>query len=111
MERYDFSITDDVVFVETPEGTLRVGTVDALRAATGGGTHDVKYDHRQAAMPWHDLPERTLSVDVREWVETMDAPRALVETLASLDGGDVQNERVEYLARVVDAALSEQGQG
>ncbi|SEP02942.1 hypothetical protein SAMN04487948_11158 [Halogranum amylolyticum] len=109
MDRCDVNVTEREIFVERHDKELRIGSLDSLYDAIGGKRYTVEFNHQQAMMAWHNRFDRELTIDVRENVASMDIPLKLAERLAELDDGAGQNERIELLADVLEAAWSQQG--
>ncbi|WP_435156414.1 hypothetical protein [Haladaptatus sp. DFWS20] len=87
MERYETRIDDGVLFVDSPDGWLKVGTLDDIVALMGGETYTISYEteHAQHA-EWLNLDETgEFSIPIRKTVVTMDHPRAVVSSLACKD--------------------------
>lgn len=83
MERYDTRIADDVLYLETPDGEIEVGSMTAVCELLGGETYTVEYDPEAAAMAWLDVDEDDeLTFDVRETIADLDFDERFVRKVA-----------------------------
>ncbi|WP_435102913.1 hypothetical protein [Halarchaeum sp. P4] len=82
--RYQTKIEDETFAVETDDGWLEVGDVEDIIDLFGGETYVLEYSDKQASVAWLDTDEdNTITVDVRETMETMSYTDDFVSKLAS----------------------------
>ncbi|EMA47408.1 hypothetical protein [Halococcus saccharolyticus] len=101
MKRYETDVRDDVLYVETDDGWLEIGSMADVRRLVGGATYSLEYDERQRAVGWLDTdPDGTLSFDVGETVAGMDFDREFVTALQTIDGDETDGEGIPRRAVV-----------
>lgn len=82
--RYQTRVEDGTFAVETDDGWLEVGAVADIVDLFGGEEYVIEYTDKQASVAWLDTDDdNTVTVDVRETLETMSYTDDFVSNLAS----------------------------
>lgn len=101
MKRYETDVQDDVLYIETDDDWLEIGSMADIRRLVGGATYTLEYDERQRAVGWLDTDsDGTLSFEVGETVAGMDFEREFVATLEAIDRDETDVKGVPRRAAV-----------
>ncbi|MFP9190169.1 hypothetical protein [Natronosalvus vescus] len=93
MKRYETDLRDDVLFLETDEGWIEVGSMADICELVGGETYTLEYDEHQRTVSWLDTDEDgTLTFDVRETLAEMSYDREFVANIESIDADATDGE-------------------
>lgn len=113
MERYATFVDDGSVYVETDDGPLEIGSVDAIRELVGGDSYDIVYEEEYArTVDWLDLDEQdTMTIDVMDTIADMDYPEPFVGKLRerTLSDGGEPSERTTYFVEVMTEIWDNKG--
>jgi hypothetical protein len=82
---YPTRIDGGVVYVETAEGAVRVGSMEEIVAVVGGPAWTIEYSERvRERYPDLDTSDEGLVVDVVDFAASMTHPESFVEILRAL---------------------------
>ncbi|MFB6142404.1 MAG: hypothetical protein ABEJ30_03570 [Halorientalis sp.] len=84
MARHETVVEDGTVYVETPDGDLRVGALETVVDAVGGHAWTIEYSEwEREHYDDMDTADAGLTVDVVDMMEAMTHSESFVETLAA----------------------------
>lgn len=111
MKRYGTIVEAGVLSVESEDEPLVIGEMDDIVAFFGGETYTIEYEvDGVKAASWIDLDEdKSLTIDVRETLETMDFPETFVSELAERSHNGSPSERTEFFAATMQRIWDEKG--
>lgn len=112
--RYETKIEGETFSIESDEGWLKVGPMDAVLDLLGGQTYTLEYTDRQSAVSWLDTDEdNTLTIDLRERLSEMSYTDDFVTNLENcpLDesGESGYPKRTELFADLMAEILDSKG--
>lgn len=107
MKRYETRIEGGTVFLETDDGQLEIGDLDAIVDVVGNETYTISYDERQRTQAWLDTDEEgKITFDVREAVADMSHRGEVVERMRatglSRERYGLPERTVEFAKEIVD---------
>lgn len=84
MTRYETTIAENRVYVETATTIIEVGDIDTIIEVIGGPSWTISYsDHDKRAYPHIDTSDEGLTIDVVDAINAMTFDESFVETLAA----------------------------
>jgi hypothetical protein len=84
MARFETHVEDDTVYVDTPDGSLEVGSLEDVLDVVGGPAWTIRYsDAATERHPGMDTSDEGLVVDVVDMMQAMTHSERFVETLAA----------------------------
>ena len=93
MKRYETDVRDGVLFLETDDGWIEIGSLDGICELIGGETYVLEYDEQQRSVSWLDTDEEgKLSFDVRETLTKMSYDQEFVANIESVDADTMDGE-------------------
>ena len=112
--RYETKVEDGTYYLESPDGWLEIGPMDALVDLLGGEEYTLEYTQEQASASWLNTDDdATITVDVRETLESMSFTDDVVSNVAncSLDREGEQGYpiRTEVFADLFGTILETKG--
>jgi len=106
---YATRVQDGVVYVETPDGAIRVGPLEEVIALVGGPAWTIEYPERVCERyPDVDTSDEGLVVDVADVTASMTHPESFVRTLRALpdepttDGEEVSPRVGLFVGRLLE---------
>lgn len=107
MERYETRIDGGTVYLETDDGALEIGGLDAIVDVVGNETYTVSYDDHQRTQAWLETDEEgQITFDVRETIADMSHRRDFVERMRATGLSEerygLPERTVEYAKEIVD---------
>lgn len=107
MKRYETRIGEGTVYLETDDGELEIGELDAIVDVVGNETYTISYDEHQRTQAWLDTDEAgQITFDVRETVADMSHRGDFVERMRatglSAERYGLPERTVEYAKEIVD---------
>lgn len=101
MKRYATDVRNDVLYLETDDGWLEIGTMNDICDLVGGETYTLEYDERQRQVGWLDTDdEGKVTFDVPETLERIDFDREFVDNLTGVDGAATDDDGYPLRASV-----------